>query len=124
MITRIDKVNLFVNSQDEAKAFWTQKVGFVVTAEQPMGPDMTWLEVAPSGENMTSLVLYSKELMLKQHPEVVHHPALILATDDAETEWQRLKHNGVEVTDVQTMPFGKLFSFKDNDGNSYMVASY
>lgn len=45
MINKIGKITLYVNNQEEAKEFWTNKMGFVVKLEQPMGPDMKWLEV-------------------------------------------------------------------------------
>ncbi|MHB0977445.1 MAG: VOC family protein [Candidatus Aquicultorales bacterium] len=121
MITRVEKVTVYVDSQEAAKEFWVDKVGFVVSFEQEMGPGMTWLEVSPRGENLTSLVLYSKELMTKQNPSAVCHPSIIFATDDADGSWQELKDNGVEVTDLQEMPYGKMFNFTDPEGNVYMV---
>jgi lactoylglutathione lyase len=120
-ITRIDKVTVYVSSQAEARKFWTEKVGFVVALEQPMGPNMTWLEVAPPGANLTSLVLYPRDLMLQQHPEMVQHPSLILATDGIEALWKQLKDHGVQVTEIQFLPYGKMFNFNDNDGQPYMV---
>jgi len=47
MINAISKVTLYVNNQEEAKAFWTEKVGFEVRSEEQMGPDMKWIEVGP-----------------------------------------------------------------------------
>lgn len=32
-----------------------------------------------------------------------------------------MKENGVEVDELQVMPYGKMFSFKDQDGNSYLL---
>lgn len=37
VITNIGTVAIYVNDQRKAKKFWTEKVGFVVVAEQPMG---------------------------------------------------------------------------------------
>src|SRR5438045_8986322 len=56
MITRIQSVTLYVNDQDAAKAFYTQKLGFAVRLDAPMGPDSRWVELAP-GNGETSLVL-------------------------------------------------------------------
>lgn len=121
MITRLEKVTVYVNSQEEAKAFWLEKMRFVVALEQAMGQGMTWLEVAPAGENQTSLILYSKELMLKTRPEMVSHPGVMFACDDPEALWHELKEKGVEVDELQRMPYGTMFNFKDPDGNAYMV---
>lgn len=48
MIKKIGKITIYVNNQEEAKAFWTEKLNFVIKLEQPMGPNMTWLEVGPN----------------------------------------------------------------------------
>lgn len=121
MIDRLSKVTVYVNSQDDAKRFWTEKMGFRVTFEQPMGPGATWLEVAPPGENLTSLVLYDKAMMRRQNPEAVAHPSLIFSTRDIEATWKGLKDKGVKCADVQAMPYGKMFSFEDNEGHVYLV---
>ncbi len=121
MITRLDKVTVYVKSQEEAKKFWIDKVGFVLSFERQMGPYMKWVEVSPNGQNMTSLVLYSKEAMLQQNPSAVAHPSVIFATDDVEATWQDFKAKGVEVSEIQSLGYGKMFNFKDNDGNPYLV---
>jgi lactoylglutathione lyase len=122
MITKIEKVTIYVESQEEAISFWTEKMGFVLTFEQPMGPNARWIEVSPTGDtNLTSLVLYSKPMMLQQSPETVSHPSIIFATTDIEALWETLSANEVEISEIQQLPFGKMFDFKDNDGNPYMV---
>ena len=52
-----------MNNQEEAKDFWVNKLGFIVKGEFPMGPDATWLEVGPSEDEFTTLVVYDKALM-------------------------------------------------------------
>lgn len=120
MITRLDKVTVYVESQEEAKKFWIDQVGFRLTYEQQMGP-IRWIEVSPPGDNLTSLVLYSKPAMMQQNPAMVAHPSLIFASENVEATWKAMKANGVSVDDVQSMPYGRMFSFKDGDGNRYMV---
>ncbi len=121
MITRLNKVTVYVKSQEEAKKFWIDKVGFVLSFEQQMGPNMKWIEVSPKGQNLTSLVLYSKEAMQQQNPGMVAHPSVMFATDDIRSTWKDLKARGVDVADIQVLPYGKMFNFKDNDGNPYLV---
>lgn len=119
MITKIEKVTLYVENQDEAKAFWTEKMGFSVTFEMPIGP-LVWLEVAPAGA-ATSLVLYSKAAMQNHKPELVAHPSVIFSADNVESFHADLKAKGVVCEDIQNMPWGKMFNFNDQDGNPYMV---
>ena len=122
MINKIGKITLYVNNQDEAKKFWTDKLNFIVKFEQEMGPNMKWLEVGPSEEEFTTFVLYDKKLMLAQNPELnISHPSIILSTYDIENTYNKIKSNGVEVGDLMIMPYGKMFSFKDQDGNEYLI---
>lgn len=122
MINKIGKITLYVNDQDEAKKFWTEKLNFVVKFEQPMGPNMKWLEVGPSESEFTTFVLYNKNLMKTQNPSTnVEHPSIILSTNDIENTYNEMKTNEVEVGELQKMPYGSMFSFKDQDGNNYLV---
>ena len=122
MINKIGKITLYVNNQEEAKKFWTEKLNFVVKFEQSMGPNMKWLEVGPSESEFTTFVLYNKNLMMSQNPSTnVSHPSIILSTTDVESAYNKMKINGVEVGELVNMPYGKNFTFKDQDGNGYLL---
>lgn len=122
MINKIGKITIYVNNQEEAKEFWTKKMNFVVKLEQPMGPNMKWLEVGPSKDSFTTFVIYEKNLMLAQNPQAnVGHPNIILSTDDIESTYNEMKTNEVEVGEIMKMPYGSMFKFKDMDGNDYLV---
>lgn len=122
MINKIGKITIYVENQAEAKQFWCEKLGFVVTFVQPMGPHMTWLEVAPKEGCETTFVLYEKGLMLAQNKEAnVLHPNVILSTQNIEKSYEEMKAKGVEVGDLMKMPYGSMFSFKDQDNNSYLL---
>ena len=121
VVNYIAKVTIYVNNQEEAKQFWTEKMGFVCH-EQPMGPHFKWMEVRPKEAEKTSFVIYEKELMLKQNPKAnVSHPNVILSTTDIEGAYQQLKANGVKVGELQIMPYGKMFTFEDQDHNIYLL---
>ena len=122
MINRIGKITLYVNNQEDAKLFWTEKLNFVVTYEKEMGPNMKWVEVAPSKNEFTTFVLYDKNLMMKQNKEInVSHPSIILSTRDINGTYEQMANNEVEVGELMEMPYGRMFSFKDQDGNDYLV---
>ena len=122
MINKIGKITIYVNNQEEAKEFWTKKMNFVVKLEQPIGPNMKWLEVGPSEDSFTTFVIYEKNLMLAQNPQAnVGHPNIILSTDDIESTYNEMKTNEVEVGEIMKMPYGSMFKFKDMDGNDYLV---
>ena len=122
MINKIGKITLYVNNQEEAKKFWTEKMKFVVKFEQAMGPNMNWLEVGPSEGEFTTFILYDKNLMKAQKPGAnVEHPSILLSTTDIDSTFNELKENGVEVGELMKMPYGSMFSFKDQDGNEYLI---
>lgn len=122
MINKIGKVTLYVNNQEEAKEFWTQKLKFVVKFEKVMGANIKWVEVGPSEGEFTTFVLYDKQLMKIQNKETnVEHPSVILSTNDINTTYKEIKDNGVEVGELMIMPYGSMFKFKDQDANEYLV---
>lgn len=83
---------------------------------------MNWLEVGPNKEEFTSFVIYEKQLMLNQNSEAnISHPNIILSTEDIETTYAELKANGVELGELIIMTYGKMFNFRDQDGNNYLV---
>ena len=122
MINKIGKITIYVNNQEEAKEFWTKKLNFIVKFEQAMGPNMKWIEVGPCDDEFTTFVLYDKNMMKMQNPNAsVDHPNVILSTSDIESTYKEMQENKVEVEDIMKMPYGSMFSFKDMDGNKYLV---
>ncbi|WP_246943388.1 VOC family protein [Bacillus pinisoli] len=121
MINKIAKVTVYVESQEHAKDFWLNKIGFVLRLEQPMGPNFSWIEVGPKDDESTTLVLYSKEAMEKQNPAAIAHPSVIFSTTNIEVAYESMKQNGVVVEEMLRMPFGTMFTFKDQDGKSYLL---
>jgi len=120
MITRLDKVTIYVKSQDEAKGFCIDKVGSALTFEQPMGSNMTWIEVAPEGENLASRVHYSRGDAATE-PRYGRTPFADILATDVEGTSKSMKAKGIEVPKIQSFPYGKVFNFKDQDGNLYLV---
>ncbi|MDU2147265.1 MAG: VOC family protein [Paeniclostridium sordellii] len=122
MINKIGKITIYVENQEEAKIFWTEKMNFIVKLEQPMGPKVKWLEVGPSEDEFTTFIIYEKNIMKAQNPDAnVGHPNVILSTDDIESTYNEMKSKDIQVEDLMIMPYGKMFKFKDQDNNEYLV---
>jgi lactoylglutathione lyase len=121
MINKVGKITVYVEDQEQAKAFWINKLGFVLKFEQPMGPNMAWIEVGPSDDEFTTLVLYSKSAMKQHHPSKVAHPTILFSTTDIKTAYEKMKQHEVKVDEMLTMPFGTMFKFYDQDGNEYIL---
>ena len=121
MINKIAKVTIYVNNQDEAKKFWTEKLNFVTKIDATEGP-LRWIEIAPKESEWVTIVLYDKNLMKAQYPDAnTDYKTVILSTEYLDNAYIEMKAKGVEVTDIVTMPYARLFTFKDQDNNEYLL---
>lgn len=118
MITKIATAAVYVEDQQKAKTFWTEKVGFEVIRETPMGPGGSWLEVGPKGAE-TALVLYPKAMM-KGWEQM--KPSIVFVCDDIQATYEKMKANGVQFeSEPKQMQWGTFATFLDEDGNSYVL---
>ncbi len=121
MLDAIRKITLYVKDQDRAKDFWVNQCHFIVTTDQRTGP-IRWLEVAPSEAATTSFVLYDKALMEQQDGNVcTGHPSVVLSTDNAARTYEQFKADDVAVGGLQQLPYGTMFTFRDPEGNQFLV---
>ncbi|WP_010268354.1 VOC family protein [Paenibacillus senegalensis] len=122
MISKLGQVMLYVNDQDKARAFWTEKLGFTVLSEEDNGQGMRWIEVAPNGA-ATSIVLQNKELVAKMEPDMnLGTPSLMFFTENVDQLHVDLSNKNVKVGEVISMPSGeKVFNFADDEENYFAV---
>lgn len=60
--------------------------------------------------------------MKSQNPEAnVSHPNIILSTSDIQSTYDEMKAKDIKVEELMIMPYGKMFVFKDQDNNDYLV---
>ena len=129
MIT-IATVQLWVHDQDEALAFWTEKVGLHVQMDVTVAElgNFRWLTVCSPRQNDVSIVLMpipSGAMMDDQTVEEVRSlmakgfaGTVFLATDDCRAEHARLEARGVEfVEEPEERPYGIDCGFRDPSGN-------
>ncbi|MFC4558325.1 VOC family protein [Virgibacillus kekensis] len=118
MITNIATVAIYVNDQQRAKKFWTEKAEFDVYAEHQMGPDAFWLEVGPK-DAKSRLVIYPKEMMRGSENM---RASIVFECDNVMETYEHMKTNGVEFKDApQEMPWGTFTHFYDEDGNEFLL---
>ncbi len=122
MINIVGQIMLYVNNQDEALKFWTEKAGFVVISEQDNGQGMRWMEIAPSKEAETSIVLHNKGLIAKMQPELnLSTPSIMFFSDNLDQLYKDFSDKGITVGEMVTMPTGKVFNFADDENNYFAV---
>jgi predicted enzyme related to lactoylglutathione lyase len=131
---RIANAQLWVHDQEEALAFYTQKLGMEVRADVTM-PELgnfRWLTVSPAGQEDISIVLMAipgppvmddataeevKSLMAKGFAG-----AVFLTTDDCQASYEELKARGVEFTEEpEERPYGIDCGFRDPSGNAFRL---
>ncbi|WP_427107683.1 VOC family protein [Lysinibacillus xylanilyticus] len=122
MINKIGQIMLYVNNQNEAKEFWTEKVGFSVISEQDNGQGMKWIEISPTEEAETKIILHNKELIAKMQPELnLGTPSLMFFSEDIDKLYNDLLNKNVIVGEMVNMPSGRVFNFADNENNYFAV---
>jgi predicted enzyme related to lactoylglutathione lyase len=127
---RIANAQLWVHDQDEALAFYTQKVGMEVRADVtlPEMGDFRWLTVGPAAQDDVSIVLMAipgPPVMDPDSAEQVRNlmakgfaGTIFLATDDCHAAYEELKGRGVDFVDApEERPYGIDSSFRDPSGN-------
>ena len=119
MIKQLKFVGLPTRNQDEALAFWTEKMGFLVTTDQPMG-DQRWIELAIPGAQ-TGIVLFTPD---GQEDRVGSFFNGSFACDDVEYSFRQLSERGVRFEGPpEKQPWGTYAKFYDPDGNSFVLSS-
>ena len=102
--------------------FWTEKAGFTIISEEDNGQGMRWIEIAPTKDAETSLILHNKEWVAKMSPGLhLGTPSLMFFTSDLEKLYQDFQDKEITVGEMVSMPSGKVFNFADDEQNYFAV---
>jgi len=131
---RIANAQLWVTDQDEALAFYTEKLGMEVRADVTL-PEMgnfRWLTVGPAGQPDIAITLMAipdapvmdrdtadqvKDLVAKGYAGTI-----FLTTDDCRASYEELRSRGVEFSEEpEERPYGIDSGFRDPSGNSFRL---
>jgi catechol 2,3-dioxygenase-like lactoylglutathione lyase family enzyme len=126
---------LWVHDQDEALAFYTEKLGMEVRADAslPEMGDFRWLTVGWPGQPDVSIVLMAIPGPPVMDPDTGRQVAdlmskgfagtVFLATDDCQASYEELTARGVEFSEPpEERPYGIDSAFRDPSGNSVRLA--
>jgi catechol 2,3-dioxygenase-like lactoylglutathione lyase family enzyme len=131
MLKTLSAVNVWVHDQDEALAFYTEKLGFEIREDVTLAElgDFRWLTVGPPGQDDVALALMAipgppvfdsetadqvKSLMAKGAAG-----GLFFTTDDCRATYEQLKGRGVEFTEEPSeRPYGIDAGLRDPSGNA------
>jgi catechol 2,3-dioxygenase-like lactoylglutathione lyase family enzyme len=120
MIKDVPLSGVFVNDQDAALDFYTNKLGLEKFQAEPYGEGTRWITVSPVG----SRIIISLEKAERDYEKALvgksdGRPVLVLSTDDIHASYERLRERGVRfLEDPVRYPWGGIGArFLDLDGS-------
>jgi catechol 2,3-dioxygenase-like lactoylglutathione lyase family enzyme len=113
---KLELATIPVSDVDRAKRFYTEQVGFNADHDHRVSDQLRFVQLTPPG-SACSIVLGTG---ITDAPSG-SQPGLQLVVADIETAHAELAGRGVEVGEVQDLPWGRFVFFKDPDGNSWSV---
>lgn len=126
MITNVSLATVWVNDQDEAKAFYVDKFGFREAADVSMGDGYRWVTVSHPDHPELELTLMRPGPPLDEEDAAAFQRmldkgslgAVGLATDDCHATFRELSAQGVSfIQEPADRPYGVEAILRDNSGN-------
>ena len=122
MSHRLAHLTLLVRDYDEAVAYYTRVLGFVLLEDTPLGDGKRWVRVAPSGAGCALLLARAT-----RDPEVAAvgrqtggRVFLFLETDNLARDYQAFRQRGVRFyEEPRHEPYGTVAVFEDLYGNRW-----
>lgn len=134
MSFKIANAQLWVHDQDEALAFYTEKLGFEVRSDVTLSEmgGFRWLTVGPADQPDFAIVLMAipgEPMMDAETAAQVETltakgfaGTVFLTTEDCQASYEELKARGVEFTEApEQRPYGIDSGFRDPSGNSFRL---
>jgi catechol 2,3-dioxygenase-like lactoylglutathione lyase family enzyme len=131
---KIAHAQLWVHDQDEALAFYTEKLGMEVRSDVtlPEMGDFRWLTVSPPGQEDVAIVLMAIPGPPVMDAETADQVRALMAkgfagtafltTDDCQASYEELRARGVEFSEPpEERPYGIDSGFRDPSGNSFRL---
>ena len=132
MITRISHMGFFVADQEEARRFYTEKLGFEVRTDATMDGGYRWLTIGLETQPDMEFILMEPKAgpMLDEESAEALRTLLrkgvlgigVLETDDCQATYEQLRARGVEfVAPPEAKFYGIEAIGKDNSGNWFSM---
>lgn len=123
MIKDVPLTGVFVNDQQAALDFYTNKLGLELVQDEAYGPDARWITVSPAGARI-KIVLKKAE---RDHEKALvgksdGAPVLVLSADDVRATYERLRERGVRfLEEPNRASWGISARFLDQDGSCLLL---
>jgi lactoylglutathione lyase len=121
MIDGVSTICIFVKDQDQAKAFYTEKLGFELRQDSPMG-ESRWIAVAPKGAH-TEVILYKLDENWQHYQQTMgKSQALTFNVTDMSALYEDLKAKGVRIVQKpDAQPWGTYMMILDPENNGLLL---
>ena len=120
MIKGIKFASIPVSDQDRSLAFYTEKLGFRILTDKPFDGKQRWIELSIPGAE-TSLVLFTPA---GHEDRVGTFTGVSFHCQDVQKTYDELIGLGVEfAAPPKKEPWGTFVTFKDPDGNQFVLSS-
>jgi catechol 2,3-dioxygenase-like lactoylglutathione lyase family enzyme len=115
-LTRLQVVSVPVSDPERARAFYQDVLGFELIADMPMGPDQRWLQLGPPGAQTSITLVTWFETMVPGSLK-----GIVIATNSLEADHAALTRKGLQLTTIESAPWGRYSTFDDPDGNGWVL---
>lgn len=120
---KIGYVALVVRDYDEAKAWYCERLGFVVIEDMQISQEKRWLLIAPPGSSGTSLLLAraaNDRQVQRVGDQTGGRVFLFLHTDDFWRDFHAMQQRGVRFCEeTRHESYGTVAVFEDLYGNRW-----
>jgi catechol 2,3-dioxygenase-like lactoylglutathione lyase family enzyme len=113
---KLELVAIPVSDVDRAKEFYTEKAGFVLDHDHRVSDEIRFVQLTPPG-SACSIALGLG--VTDMPPGSVRGVQVVVP--DIETAHAELAGRGVDVGEIQQLPWGRFVFFNDPDGNGWAV---
>jgi catechol 2,3-dioxygenase-like lactoylglutathione lyase family enzyme len=133
MLKQLTYAQVWVHDQDEALAFYTEKLGMELREDVTV-PEMgnfRWLSVGVPGQEVAITLMavpgppvFEEETRRQIHALMAKGAAggIFFSTDDVQGTYEELKSRGVEFLQEPTeQPYGIDAGFRDPSGNNFRM---
>src|SRR5438876_9245503 len=116
MEMKLELVAVPVSDVDRAKAFYTEKIGFHADHDYQVRDNLRFVQLTPPGSACSIVIGLG---ITDMQPGSVKGLQMVVA--DVQEIRDELVKRGVEVSDIEVMPWGSFVFFSDPDGNRWSL---
>ena len=112
---KLELVTIPVTNVDRAKAFYADTVGFTADHDHQVSDELRFVQMTPPGSACS--IAFGTGLT----ESAPGSAQLQLVVSDVHAARKELAERGVDVTEVDDLPWGSFTFFRDPDGNQWAV---